>query len=375
MEVKKVERTIKARLVTRRTNEILNAVKTECSSEEIEEKIARLKASMDELGSSQDSYMVYCDEESNCYEIEEEWYYNYDVKVNIAIREAKEYIQRKNPPIQMAHNQEIDISALKLNKLEIPTFRSDHKEYFAWKDMFERCIIHLDVVSKFDYLYSHTKGDANIMIKEEHNYHDAIKILDKEYGNKNYILKLLLDDIRKLDIVKKGDHKSFQNLSREINSFRSRFRIMGMENELENAFVLQELECKLNYDDRQKWFESLNESIEDRKVEDFCNWMNSQAHLRKLLVGASTKKVDHVEKNATIYFLVFLVASCYLINNISDQSTGTQLLNYLYDCLSNVSAGKAVDTIHLDIKKDFERLPHRRYLMTFEIHRKKSKET
>lgn len=57
-------------------------------------------------------------------------------------------------------------------------------------------------------------------------------------------MKLLIDDIRKLDIVKKGDLKVFVNLSQEINSFQSCFRLMGKESEVEYMNVLQEMESK-----------------------------------------------------------------------------------------------------------------------------------
>ena len=101
-------------------------------------------------------------------------------------------------------------------------------------------------------------------------------------------MKLLIDDIRRLSIVRKGDYKAFENLSREVNGFRRRLHLMGKEDEVENTYVLQEIEGKLNQEDKQKWLESKGLLIDERKVEDLCDWLENQAHLRRLIIGHSS---------------------------------------------------------------------------------------
>ena len=108
---------------------------------------------------------------------------------------------------------------------------------------------------KYDYMLNHTKGDVHRMIENKTNLRDAEATLDKEYGNVNFIMKLLIDDIRSLGIVKRNDSKSFDNLSREANNFQDRLRIMGKDSDAENTYVLQEIENKLNPEDKQKWLE------------------------------------------------------------------------------------------------------------------------
>ena len=164
MENAKKERTIKSRTVTRRTNELINGIKLALKPDEIDEKIRNLKYGMDELGKLQDNVMEYVEDGTKEFENEESWYDNYDTKVNMAIREAKEYMDSQyTPPVRMFHGDMAHMA--KLKKLEIPTFRSEHREYFIWKKMFERYTEHLDDITKYDYLFTYTDGESNTLIK------------------------------------------------------------------------------------------------------------------------------------------------------------------------------------------------------------------
>ena len=70
-------------------------------------------------------------------------------------------------------------------------------------------------------------------------------MLEKEYGNKIYCIKLLINDIRELNIVK--IFKSFEKLAHEANTFAARLRLMGKEGDVENTYILQEIEGKALY--------------------------------------------------------------------------------------------------------------------------------
>ena len=55
---------------------------------------------------------------------------------------------------------------------------------------------------RYDYMINYTKGDANKMIKNKIDYEEAESCLEKEYGNVSYIMKLLIDDIRSMGLVR-----------------------------------------------------------------------------------------------------------------------------------------------------------------------------
>ena len=112
---------------------------------------------------------------------------------------------------------------------------------------------------KYDYLLNYTSGDSHKLIQNKRTFVDAEQCLEREYGNTNYVMKLLIDDIRKLKIVKKNDFKAFEGLSRGANNFMDRLDLMGKSGDAENTYVLQELESKLSNEDNQVVRELRNE--------------------------------------------------------------------------------------------------------------------
>ena len=294
MEAAKTERTKKARLVTRRMNEMLNCLKTEPLVTEVKEKIDTLKYAIGELGDIQDEVMSHIhDEDAQGIQDEETWYFNYDSKVNVAIKEGLTYVNLNTKTINTETVENVHTSMRgKLKKLEVPVFTSDHRNYYKWKEQFERYTRTLDDETRYDYLYTYTKGEAHEIIRNKQVYSEAIKGLDKEFGNTTYTMKLLIDDVRSMQMVRKGDHRAFEKLSREVNGFRERLYILGKGQDVENTYVLQEIEGKMNNEDKHKWYEHMGENIDTRKVEDLCQWLESQAHLRRLISSQRPRPMD-----------------------------------------------------------------------------------
>ena len=99
-ETAKKQRSIKARRVTRRVNELLNGIKTSIAKAEITEKINNVKYVVDELGELQDDYMGYLDtNNTELLNAEQVWYDEYDLKANLAIKEARKYISERETPL------------------------------------------------------------------------------------------------------------------------------------------------------------------------------------------------------------------------------------------------------------------------------------
>ena len=92
----------------------------------------------------------------------------------------------------------------------------------------------------------------------------------------------MINDVRELNIAK--TFKSFEKLAHEANTFAARLRLMGKEGDVENTYILQEIEGKLNQEDKQRWLESTGEGIDGRTVSDLCDWLEKQTHLRRLIV-------------------------------------------------------------------------------------------
>ena len=82
-----------------------------------------------------------------------------------------------------------------------------------------------------------------------------------------------VDGLLRLYAVYTWYGKAFENLSREVNGFKDRLTLMGKGEETENLYILQEIEIKLNNEDKQKWLEHMGD-----KINDLCKWLESQSH-------------------------------------------------------------------------------------------------
>ena len=201
MEEARKTRKTKASKLTRTINELLNAVSTRSANIELEEKIKNVKLAMNDVAIVNDEIIgLIPDDDKDTLEQQNRWYNDYDNRALMAIREARNLLEDK-PDNRMSH--------IKLAKLEIPNFSGDYRNYMKWKSQFQRYTKQCDEEVKYDYLYRHSKGNAHKIVNGSQTYADAIAKLDKEFGDVNYTLKLLVDDIRAVNVVRRGDHLSF----------------------------------------------------------------------------------------------------------------------------------------------------------------------
>ena len=286
MEEAKKKRASKARVVTRRTNELLNGIKCCLQGEEVLDKMNNLKYVLGELGSLQDEVLSVLESEDITkpevqvrLTTENNWYDTYDNKVNLAIREARKYI---------AETKEAEAKPrVKVKKLEVPKFTSEPKDFHKWKETFERYTGTFDNSTKYDYLYTYTTGEAHTCVANRRDYSDAMKKLEEKYGNVHDLISTLVDEVKGLSITRRGDLRTFENLSLRVNEFHDRLVLMGKESECENSYILKEIEGKLCPDDYHKWLESRGSGVDKRTVKDLLQWLEIQTRLRRI-VGRST---------------------------------------------------------------------------------------
>ena len=148
------------------------------------------------------------------------WYQGYDERTNTAIKRAGITSGITSSSLSEKHTM------VKIQKLQLPKFESSHKLYFKWKATFERYTKDFDYDTKYDYLYSYTEGKAHEYVSTKSTYQDAMNKLEEKYGNKHTIMKLLLDDIRSLKVVKIGYFTGFKNLSFQVSIFCDRLKEM-----------------------------------------------------------------------------------------------------------------------------------------------------
>ena len=181
----------------------------------------------------------------------------------------------------------------KLQRLEVPKFHSEPKQYHKWKATFDRFTKECDDNAKYDYLLACTVGDTQHYVENRSNFTDAMIKLDEKYGNVHTMIGLLIDEIKSLPVVRKGDYKSFENLNFRVNDFHERLIMMGRREDAENSYILKEIESKLNSDDLQKWLESLGDNVDTRKGGELVKWLDKQTYLRWITFNSSVKNMPH----------------------------------------------------------------------------------
>ena len=93
MEEKKKERSSKARTLTRRIKELHTTIGSQAQAIDVQEKIAQIKYTFEELGTIQDELLDTCMEEEANYDEIVTWYDKYDYEVNKEIVRAQKYLQ------------------------------------------------------------------------------------------------------------------------------------------------------------------------------------------------------------------------------------------------------------------------------------------
>ena len=111
-----------------------------------------------------------------------------------------------------------------------------------------------------------TIGKAHDYVENRSTFHEAMLKLDEKYGNVYAIMGLLVDEIKALSVVKKGDFKSIEDLSFKVNRFHGRLIEMDRRGDDENSYVLKEIESKINPEDLHKWLESQGDNVDTRMV-------------------------------------------------------------------------------------------------------------
>ena len=121
MEEAKRVRSNKGKTATRRINELITATKEDLHSEELDAKVQKLREAIEKLGVAHDVVLesVTSEEEAAVIGLEN-WYYDYDKKANVAIRNAG---KRKC----LENRKDSGARKVKIETLKVPKFDSSPK--------------------------------------------------------------------------------------------------------------------------------------------------------------------------------------------------------------------------------------------------------
>jgi len=118
------------------------------------------------------------------------------------------------------HQERISAKALKLPRIDLPSFSRIYEEWYPFHDTFQS-LIHRDnlitEIQKFHYLKSSLKGEAAEVIKSleisSSNYKEAWQILKRRYDNKRLIIRKHIKVLFELQSVTKENYMDLRHLT------------------------------------------------------------------------------------------------------------------------------------------------------------------
>ena len=127
--------------------------------------------------------------------------------------------------------------SMKLPKLEVKRFSRDPKEYKSFKNSFEKAVNRSSdkaEVEKFTYLKSFLTGETSRAVKglavTTENYEEALKVLDKRYGNVQVIVNSHFEELTKLPVVhNNNDTAKLRKLYDKIETNLRSLRAIGIQ--------------------------------------------------------------------------------------------------------------------------------------------------
>ena len=79
------------------------------------------------------------------------------------------------------------------------------------------------------------EGEAHRYVENRSTYHEAMAKLAKTCGNVHTIIGMLIDEIKCLKVIQKGDFEMFEDLSMRVNEFHEKLILMGKREDAENS--------------------------------------------------------------------------------------------------------------------------------------------
>lgn len=166
-----------------------------------------------------------------------------------------------------------------VEKLPVPHFSGDQKEYTSFRNQFDVLVHNNEVfrpVIQFSYLKAYLEGESlklinNLMLSDE-NYELALNILDKRYSNRRTIAHDHFDQLWTAQKAMLGDSKSIRQLLNTITESVGALKTQRYAVDQWDPILLYLFQKKLDAPLRGQW-ELLVDTNDDPTVEDFLTFL------------------------------------------------------------------------------------------------------
>ncbi|XP_071051326.1 uncharacterized protein [Onthophagus taurus] len=184
----------------------------------------------------------------------------------------------------------------RLNKLVLPIFGGNHKEWHTFFDLF-RTMVHenksIAAIAKYQYLLTFLTGEAFNLLKglpvTDANYEVAYNTLKKRYQNKRHLATLYFNEIIALKPLKDESSKCLRSLIDAFQENVEGFRILGFPVDQWDFLLFNILLQKLNTSTKTS-FESEHTTVDIPTYAQLTDFLEKRAKALESVLLTSNEK-------------------------------------------------------------------------------------
>ena len=198
------------------------------------------------------------------------------------------------------------ISCVRLERMKLPSFGGDIRNYARFKSDFKRQVEPHTRVEDLAYtLKSCLNGEALRVIESvDDKFKEMWNRLDDKFGRPSLLVDVIMNDIKKMRRVRDGDNKSLLHLVDIVERGYSSLSRLKIEKEMSNAITLSIIEERLPGNVRREWSKEVNkEGSKVDRFNKFPSFMNFLLEQRRILeYEMATLRIDNEDDTAEIYY-------------------------------------------------------------------------
>ena len=293
---------------------VIDAVRPEA---EVKEAFQQVQAAFNQVQSAHEELTEQIDDDEE-FETEEQWMDDVHSEFTKLQIRYNQYLQQLEapPPVTVASPPSRSSSpsstpTFKIEKLKLPKFKGDVREYNIFKTDFLRLSSSYSERDAITLLRSCLEGKPAENLRGVSDYQAAWKFLDAVYGDARFLADAVINDISSFRSLKEGEDSRFCELTQLILRSYNTLKDVGRATDIDNPQMLAVIEKKLHLDDKKAWFRHLNMlQNTEPSVSLLIDWMTGEmtariratAPLRSSSNSSSSKPkaaVHHVKSSSS----------------------------------------------------------------------------
>ena len=288
---------------------IIEGLKTLCAKDEIvihttKEVQEEMKIQLERYRSAQREYVLLLDEDDTVNQELKRMGEMQQLFMDINLRVGEKIEQeKKRQDISQAKDKTSSTIELKMERMKMPTFNGDIRDYPRFKSDFMKYVMpSLKSEDSAAYvLRSCLSGEPKTLVKNvEDTLSDIWGRLDERFGRVSKITDAIMYDIKQLRPVTDGDEKKFIDLVNTVEKSYRDLSALGLRSEMANSTIISLIEERMPYTTKKMWCLEISEKnsiVDERnKFPHLLEFLLK--HRRAIEYGSSDLRTKKTGKNS-----------------------------------------------------------------------------